>query len=1146
MSHQFDDLPDEVVASPSKAPLDLMLRAPSTIAILPSFALIMTPLVAVEITTNFNNGSTQVPLPDGLQSSTTLGGNTPTPFTFIYNIASLSLGDATTIHVTASSNGTNFNSGGGNGIAVVGGNNNSWWEENDGPLNFVVSIKDPSNNDITDNFTVDLTGASIRWTDTTPASATLSIASSGPFNQSSVNQAFDLPTGQTSETSFIVSRTANTIGQFQQLRFEIGLANDTTPPSITSTNPVDNSTNFPTSANLSLSFSEEINLSGTGTINILNLDNNSFETLNLPTTNVSKTSPNRITITPPNNLLPDTNYALQISGDSIQDLSNNSFVGIADDTTWNFKTQPTTLTPSAPNVIVYLLDDLGLTDVQQHPTFFPDGSPLFETPNIHRLASEGMRFNHAYAQPLCSASRAALLSGQDAARNALHLAIVRGSVPNPALPSSSGVSRSHNWPTDRDHMPLEVETIAERLKEAGYATWHVGKWHLTPASNGSNPNPASTYYPDKQGFDLQLSIGGPGPSSYFGPFGGIPNMVDHLGNPALGSTGDHLPDHMAQLTKNMISHHLATDPTRPFFLYYPSYSVHGPHQAKQSLFNYYQTKLNSLPNSKHKHPVLAAQVHSADHELGLMLDFLENTTLANNTTLADNTILIFLSDNGGLSITLQSGTLFDDIGPDGIPDDQPGNVTNGSYASSTAPIPATTRLSDMSPRRAGKGSLYEGGIRIPMIVKFPGHIAPASASNEPVHLTDVYQTILDYTPATPKENYPLDGVSLKPILEQTGNLPDRNLFLHFPRVNTTWGTKFINENFPGIDYPFDKFPGGTAVINHPFKMIARYSTAHDAVTVDYELFRIDTDLGEDNNIAAEFPQVVDEMRKSLQNFYTNTGALVPSPNPNYDGAAFDSPEVQLIDYLTNAGLTPNTPQTFLLTDPDSDGRTNQDEFLQITDPNSNDQSFDNIWLTNNDTFDELRFAIPANILQNTVQVTDQSTNTTLTPGSGLILDAQYGDFYIYRPSNPQPNQQPNNFEISIIPPTPPPPTTQDTDGDLLPDSFESENGLNPNDPSDGNADNDNDNFTRGQEFVFGSSDFDSEAFPKLTIIKNNETSSLSFPIQDQKHYRLRQSNDLINWRIIEDFGIITGNHQVTLPLNLLQSQEFFSLEVTLP
>jgi arylsulfatase A-like enzyme len=671
---------------------------------------------------------------------------------------------------------------------------------------------------------------------------------------------------------------------------------------------------------------------------------------------------------------------------------------------------------AAPNVIIYLMDDLGLTDVQQHPTFFPDGSPLFETPNMHRLAAQGMRFNHAYAQPLCSASRATLLSGQKtAARDSLYLAIVGGSSPNPGLAASANESSAYVYPQNRDHLPLEVETIAERLKAAGYATWHAGKWHLSPSSSGSNPNPGTTYYPDQQGFDQQLGVGGPGPSRYFGPFGGIPNMVDHLGNPAVGAVGDHIGDHMAGLVQDMIDDHLTNSPETPFFLYYPAFSVHGPHQAKQSLFDYYQTKLSGLPDSKHQHPLFAAQVHSADDEIGLMLDYLDSKGLA------DNTLLIFLSDNGGLSITRESGTLFDDIGADGIADDDPANVVNGSYAATTAPIDASTRLTEMAPLRAGKGALYEGGIRVPMIVRYPdGGIAAGSQTDEPVQLVDLYQTILDYTPAAAKPGYTLDGVSLKPVLEQTGSLPERDIMIFFPRNSTTWGTKFINTGYPDADWPFSTYPGGTAVINHPFKMIARYSTAHDAETVDYQLFRLDTDVGESDNVAGKYPEVVDAMRQRMDVFHQDTGALVPIPNPSYNGSGYDSAEITFDDYLADAGLALLTPEAFKIADPDGDHRNNRQEFLEQTAPNTSDTGVATIWLSDGD----LRFSLPANTDPSIYSIIDGTGAVAFTV-SDLEMDGQYGPFFVYKPTNPIPSPDPADYSITVADAAPRPRDTAD-------------------------------------------------------------------------------------------------------------------------
>lgn len=957
--------------------------------------------------------------------------------------------------------------------------------------------------------------------------------------------------------------------------------------------------------------------------------------------------------------------------------------------------------PTAPNVIVFLMDDFGLTDVQQHPTYFPDGSPLFETPNMLRLASEGMRFDHMYAQPLCSASRMSLLSGQNsAARYAAWAAITNGAVPAPSLPTSSGANRAYNIPSYLDHMPLEIETIAERMKEAGYATWHVGKWHLSPNDGGSNPNPASTYYPVEQGFDKQLSVGGYGPTpGYFGPFT-MPEMNDHKGDPAPGTTGTFLPEHMAGLVQGLLDDHLANNPTQPFFLYYPTYSVHGPHDAKKSRFDYYADKLAGLSGSKHQHPVQAAQVEAVDGELGALLDYMDSNGLT------DNTLLIFLSDNGGL-VKAERGTLYDDIGPDGIPDAQ-GVSSDGTYATTTAPIAASTPLSDMAPRKGGKSSIYEGGMRVPMIVRYPGGQIPAAAvSHEPVHLIDIYQTILDYTPATPKAGYTLDGVSLKPVLQESGALPERDLFHYFPNAATTYNDE----------------PAGAAVLDYPYKLIATYSTAHDAATVDYRLYRLDTDEGESDNIAGRFPLVVDAMRQKLDAFYADTGALVPTPNPAYNGTFFDSPEISIDGYLADAGLTPQSPETFRIADPDGDARNNRQEFLQQTAPNSSDQAVQNIWLNDG----ELRIALPANTDQSIYSILDANGAVVLTMAE-LELDGQYGPFFVYKPTVTIPSLDPADHSIAVSDAARPRMTADftidyrkllsgsassnsrtdtlqlnngllvdtgsgfavvqdilvtttgvdgeikngganglaltgglrdvwfdsgeavtldfavettegttltdlnvtivevgarsldgevvtlsnasvlatatwpsntgvngtpgalagtfdfesgetltvqtgpaggenqrtqlsyitfrlsdpsmdktDTDGDLLPDAYESSNGLNPNDPADGNTDNDSDGSSRGQEYLAGTSDFDADDRFSLGIDMQDPLSpKIRFDVKGQKAYRLHKSEDLGSWTLWEDFGVVTGDHAVALPLPPGKAREFYKLEAYLP
>ena len=174
------------------------------------------------------------------------------------------------------------------------------------------------------------------------------------------------------------------------------------------------------------------------------------------------------------------------------------------------------------------------------------------------------------------------------------------------------------------------------------------------------------------------------------------------------------------------------------------------------------------------------------------------------------------------------------------------------------------------------------------------------------------------------------------------------------------------------------YPGGTAVINYPFKMIARYSTAHDAATVDYQLFRLDADVGESDNVAGNYPEVVDAMRQRMEVFHTDTGAPVPILNPNYNGSSFDAAEITVDNYLADAGLAPLTPETFMVADPDGDLRNNRQEFLQQTGPNTSDTAVATIWLSEGD----LRFALPANTDQSMYSILDAAGAVIFTVSSG--------------------------------------------------------------------------------------------------------------------------------------------------------------------
>jgi hypothetical protein len=234
-------------------------------------------------------------------------------------------------------------------------------------------------------------------------------------------------------------------------------------------------------------------------------------------------------------------------------------------------------------------------------------------------------------------------------------------------------------------------------------------------------------------------------------------------------------------------------------------------------------------------------------------------------------------------------------------------------------------------------------------------------------------------------------------------------------------------------------------------------------------------------------------------FHQETNALVPTKNPNYDGTSRDLPETTAQAYFADAGLAPNTPQTFLLTDPDGDSRRNEDEFLQQTKPSIADAPVATTWLYDNGSFLETRFGLPANVVQSSFEILDADGNVAFTPSSGLTLDGQYGPFYVYRPTNPQPGANPADLSPSVVRPVPGPSTPPAID------------------PAD---------------------------FPRLSI--GSGAGSIHFNLKDQIGHRLYKSTNLTEWKLWEDFGVVFGNHDVTVPLNPAREREFYKLEVYQP
>jgi arylsulfatase A len=432
-----------------------------------------------------------------------------------------------------------------------------------------------------------------------------------------------------------------------------------------------------------------------------------------------------------------------------------------------------------PNVVLIVIDDYGQRDSGCY------GSRYHRTPNIDRLAKEGLRFTDAYAAcPVCSPTRAALMTGKYPARlNLTDWLPGRPDRPDHRL----------KRPAIRQELPLEEVTLAEALKTAGYATAHVGKWHLGGKGFG----------PREQGFDLNVAGDHTGtPRSYFAPFrnkqGTMPGLEE-------APEGEYLTD---RLTAEAVKF-IAANKDRPFFLYLPHYAVHTPLRAKKELQAKYQPgRLGTQGN-----PIYAAMVESMDESVGKVLKALDDHKLAANT------LVIFTSDNGGLATAEGKNT------------------------------PATSN----APLREGKGWLYEGGIRVPLIVRGPG--VKSGTTSVPASSIDVFPTVLEVCGVTADAKP--DGVSLLTALEGQQQSVRRPLFWHYPH--------YANQG---------SRPGG-AVRDGNLKLIEFTDTGRR------ELYDLKADPSESRNLAAEKAEQVKELAEMLAGWRKTVAAKMPMPNPDY-------------------------------------------------------------------------------------------------------------------------------------------------------------------------------------------------------------------------------------------------------------------------
>ena len=458
-----------------------------------------------------------------------------------------------------------------------------------------------------------------------------------------------------------------------------------------------------------------------------------------------------------------------------------------------------------PNVLFILVDDLGQRDLGCY------GSTFYETPNVDALARQGARFTDAYAAcPVCSPMRASIMTGQYPQRT--------------GITDYIGAAQPEGWKRNTKLLPadyavrldLDELTLAESLKTKGYATFFAGKWHMGPEG----------FWPENQGFDINkggVDKGGPyGGKRYFSPYGN-PRLPD-------GPDGEHLPDRLATETVKF----MAANQDKPFLAYLSFYSVHTPLMARPDLEKKFTEKAAALPPHDPRfgreeprdvrlaqdHPVYASMVNAMDEAVGKVLKGLDELGLAKST------MVIFTSDNGGLS-------------------------TSEGWPTSNLPL------------RGGKGWLYEGGIREPLIIRWPGVSKPGSIVAEPVISPDFFATIAKACDApAPKHR---DGVNLTRALRGSDS-PGRALYWHYPHYGNQGGAP------------------GSAIREGNWKLIEWLEEGQ------LELYNLAEDLGEKNNVAAANPEVVSRLKSKLDAWRQDVGAKMPARNPAYDSAKPDGRE----------------------------------------------------------------------------------------------------------------------------------------------------------------------------------------------------------------------------------------------------------------
>ena len=464
-----------------------------------------------------------------------------------------------------------------------------------------------------------------------------------------------------------------------------------------------------------------------------------------------------------------------------------------------------------PNIVLILADDLGWSDTSLYGT-----TDLYPTPNIRRLAARGITFSRAYAaSPLCSPTRASIITGQTPARNGStapvhHTADVRL---EPAVQPQAPPGDKARIVQSVTRLDTRFPTLGRLLRDAGYRTGHFGKWHLGP----------EPYSPLEHGFEIDLPhTSGPGPAGNFVAPWGFPNFRP-------GVAGEHIEDRMAAEA----SAWMETVKDEPFYLQYWQFSVHAPFDAKEELIDLYRGRIDR--DAPQHSPTYAAMVHSLDDAVGTLLDTIDRLGIA------DRTLIVFTSDNGGNCYN-------------GIPERAADGTEFVAVPTSNAPL------------RGGKATVFEGGIRVPEIVVWPGVAQPGSRTDAITQSTDLYPTLLHAAGVAPPADHTIDGVDIRPAIE--GRPFDRGpIFTFFPHA-------------PAVP---DWLPPSVAVHRGDWKLIRLFHEGDDAAHA-WRLYDLASDLGERHDLAASRPELVAELDAEIERHLVDARAVVPLPNPRFDPA----------------------------------------------------------------------------------------------------------------------------------------------------------------------------------------------------------------------------------------------------------------------